>query len=486
VADTATTTDVETPEFLDTIKQSIDAAVKPLNDQITGLNQKLETQEQTLTEMKKPVKNASQLFGGGAPAVRQGEDSLSSRGYSYARIMQGIANRNFEKCKYELEVSQKLADAYGMQGADPGTVFVPLGGAHMQQLDDSDRAEIRAAVRQGVANVDIAEVMAIRQHMLGGVNQAATTYDDTNLGLLLGPIQQGEMIDLLRSKEIFTRAGATEFTLPANGAIRFPENQSDADGFWVGEGQEISETSLKLGAQSMYAKKLGSIVTYSSELVRFTSMATEAFIRNEIAYGQAKRLDITALTGVGTQLSPKGLLNYSNIVTHTASTVQTDGDVLEPEDIPILLAKIAQNDVDTEGAAVIMTPLLQATTSFRRADSVSAGDKRGPLVFPYTERNGVQTLSGARVLTSTRIPSDRAKGSSTNLTLVLAGVFREFLIGRVGVMEFKLNDQSGTNFKNDMVSIRAIQHVDTAPRRPQAFGIIDDLDPNGVYVTDSE
>src|SRR5690606_7463553 len=147
----------------------------------------------------------------------------------------------------------------------------------------------------------------------------------------------------------------------------------------------------------------------SNELMRFSSPSTEALIRNELAKSMAKRVDTDLLTAAGSELQPKGLLNYSGLVTHTASTVQTDGDVLEPEDVAILLAKIAMNNVEIDNATVLMNPLLQATTSFRRADAVQPGDKRGPLLFPYTERNGVQVLSGTRVLTSTRVPSNRSQ-----------------------------------------------------------------------------
>src|SRR5690606_12406729 len=181
--------------------------------------------------------------------------------------------------------------------------------------DDSTRLEIHALVRQGVAGADPAEMRSVHQRIGGAVYQSgeASIYDDTNLGILLGTLQQGEIIDLLRSKEIFSRAGATEFTLPPNGRIQWLRVTEEMDAYRVGEMQPVSDINMGMGALNMAARKLGAITTWSNELMRFSSPSTEAIIRNELAMAMAKRVDVDFLTGTGSELQPKGLINYSGL-----------------------------------------------------------------------------------------------------------------------------------------------------------------------------
>lgn len=379
-----------------------------------------------------------------------------------------MKNRDFSNAKIEHEVSQKLAESFDCREA--GMVLAPIGGSHLDRIGDGYREEIQCLVRQGVAGAINAPV-----------RQSASTYSDANLGLLLGPTAHaGEIIDLLRSKEIFSRAGAREISLPVNGTLQMTRVTEEMEAFWVGERRPTPSTEASLGALIMKARKMAAITTFDEELLKFGGAATEVFVRNELVKALVKKLDLTMLLGAGTEVEPRGLLNTDGVVKMAASGVGTNGDTLEPQDIALLLALIGEGDVDLEGASVVMRPLTKAGISTARVDAVAAGDKRGPLLFPYDASGPVAKLSGATVIESSRVPKNRVKGTGSNLTMAIAGDFSEAVIGRAGVIGLSLNTQSDTNFAQGLISLKAVQFVDFTFRHPQAFGYIDQLLPTVV------
>lgn len=461
-----TGTDNKDIDVLGQISDVVKQAVTPLGDKVAEL-------ESQLAELKKPVDQGSkrtQLMGGGGPAVRKGEDVMSSRGYRLSRVFQAIRDRNFDNCKIELDIHKRLHQAYGTVSGEGETFLVPMGGAHLHYMDDDDASEIRQLMRQGVAGADLGEMNHRR------VNQDLSIYDDTAGAALLGSVQQGELIDLLRSRELFTRAGAREFTFPPNGRIQWPRHTGATTAYWVGENEAITASEFATGMLSMAAKKLASLVTVPNELLRFSTATTEALIRMDMADSMANKLDVTLLEAVGSEVTPKGLIHYDNLQTHTAANTGTNGDTLFPEDVAMLVAKIEAADIPTDNVTLFIHPLLMAGAAYRRADAVSASDQAGPyLLFRINRTQDGGDIEGYRALKSSHMPTNRTKGSGTNLTMLIAGVFSQYLIGRHGVIEFAMNGNSNTNFTQDLTSLRAIQHVDGKPRREEAFGYIDNL-----------
>jgi HK97 family phage major capsid protein len=448
------------------VKQAVDAALKPVIEKQDAL-------DNTLKELQKPRRDVrSQLFGGGAPAIRDGEDSMSSRGYSFAKLVQCMNPGNLDARKFakvEFEVSDKLRKVgFAGVGEDGASLLAPIGATHLAALGDRERYELQCLVRQGVCGFDPDEALWRARR----VKQELSTYDDTAYGVFLGPTSQGELIDLLRAKEVFTAAGATEFTFPVNGSIQWPKITSDPTAYWVGEAGAITPSDPGSGSLSMRVKKLACIVTMPNELLKFTSPQTEMMIRNQIAQSMSQELNNTLLkNATHSDVKPKGLINYENIETHIASDVDTDGDTLQPQDLMLAESLVAENNIETDNFTWLVRPTMMAYLATRRADAVSNDDRRGAFVVDV-EKN---RLGPYRYVKSTQVPNDRAKGSATDLTCLVGGVFSEYLLGRHGVVEFTLNNSMSTNFLNDRTSIRAIQHVDGRPRREEAFVLIDDL-----------
>src|SRR5438105_12825225 len=89
----------------------------------------------------------------------------------------------------------------------------------------------------------------------------------------------------------------------------------------------------------LQAKKLGVFVKLNNELLRFASPSAEGLVRFDMARVAALKADLAMLEGTGgTQI--KGLLTYSDITSHTASSPGTNGDVFEVEDVALMEGKL--------------------------------------------------------------------------------------------------------------------------------------------------
>jgi HK97 family phage major capsid protein len=114
----------------------------------------------------------------------------------------------------------------------------------------------------------------------------------------------------------------------------------------------------------------------------------------------------------------------------------------------------------------------------RRADAVSANDAKGPFLFrasPAAGNSLPMELGGSKVVRSSQVSGSRAKGSATNLSYVLLGAFADWIVARMGVMEFLASGHGDTALQNDQTVLRGIQHIDAGPRYPASFVLCDQL-----------
>jgi HK97 family phage major capsid protein len=349
--------------------------------------------------------------------------------------------------------------------------------------EESLREEVRYTMQQGVrgAGVDQLRWAMQRAGMDGNaIRQTLSQFDDTAGGVFTHDGTQGEMIELIRAKEVFSRAGVSEITLPPNGRLPFPKQTSASSGYWVGENQAVTESEPGTGAFELLAKKLACLIKCPNELIRFGTPSVEAFFRSDMARVLALKADRTLLDGVGATTSPKGLINFDGVNTYVASTVATDGNTFEPEDVNLMLSVVEEldHDLDTAAWKWIMRPKMWTNIQNRRAGSgYGDDDHKGAWLFPINRSDiaagRASMLAGHPVLRSTQVSGVRTKGSSSDLSYILGGVFAHYLLGRIGVLEITTTTQGDTAFANDQTWLKAIQHLDGAPRYPNAFVFCD-------------
>ena len=416
------------------------------------------------------------------PWVTSGPVYQDSVGYSVLKAAAfALGYVGPDQAKEEIHAHRQLQELYAGYGFLPHhgaqSFLVPLASEHLPAFEPAGQrlqTELRQKMTAQAGKFDPDEADWIGRK-LGLRGKALGTVTDTAGGSLVSPPMLGELIDLQRSVEAFAAAGAREVALPPNGRIQFPRLSAGSTAYWVGEGAAITDSTPTTGTLELQAKKLGVLVKLNNELLRFASASAEGLVRFDMARAAALKADLAMLEGTGgTQI--KGVITYPGIGTHTATTVGANGDTFQPQDVAAMEAKLP--DAVDAPTAWLMRKSLFAALMNRRADAVTASDGRGSFLFRDNRSVGTNRptdLYGTPVVRSAQVSGTRAKGGGTDLTYLLLGYFPDWIVARLGVMEFLASGHGDTAMTNDMTYLRGIQHIDAGPRNPASFVLCDQL-----------
>lgn len=430
----------------------------------------------------------------GTPWAVRGE-MTGSRGFSFMKMF-GVLTGELspDEAKVEMDVHSRLHNLYvkelgtagyqyGVKVGIPGTgkFLAPLATAFMQEgvIPNDFRAEMKSLVMAGVGGVDPDKVAHLTKSLPDGVwkAKALSWLNELTGGALVAPPEQGELIELLRNKEALVNAGARTVPLPPQGRLKYPRQTAASNTYWVGENSPITESLVGTGEVTLQGKKLAVLIKAPNELIRFASPTAEALLRDDMTKSLALGLDLACLEGLGGDNRPLGLINRPNINRVNSSTQGANGDTVKPQDVYRLIAAVEESNAEFEG--YIMRPKTLYKYYQVRADSISAADQAGPFVFNLIREagDGVQaTIAGYPVTKSTQVSQARTKGTATNLTYVLGGMWSDYLIGMFGAIEFAATTLGDTAFTNDQTWVRGILTADAAPRHEAAFVMMDNLD----------
>jgi HK97 family phage major capsid protein len=420
------------------------------------------------------------------PWVTSGPVCNDSAGYSVLKAAAfALGFVGPDQAKEEIHTHQQLRDLYAGYGFSPHhgqqSFLVPLASAHLPGFEPHGqrlREEVHQKMTANAAKYDPEEADWILRRA-GGVSplfraKALGTTSDTAGGTFVPLPMLGELIDLQRSLEVFATAGAREVALPPNGRVQFPKLTAASTAYWVGEAASITESQPTTGNLDLQAKKLGVFVKINNELLRFASPSAEGLVRLDMARAAALKADLAMLEGTGgTQI--KGLITYSDITPHTASTTGADGNTFTPADVALMESKLP--DAVEAPTAWVMRKAMYAALMNRRADAAAAADGAGPFLFrdSRSPKGPPAEFYGTRVVRSAQVSNTRVKNDGTTLTYILLGYFPDWIVARMGVMEFLASGLGDTALQNDMTYLRGIQHIDAGPRHAASFVLCDQL-----------
>lgn len=446
--------------------------------EIKKLSSVVEQQGKDLAELKKKSTSnpsVNRVFG-----IRKGENSLSSRPYSFLKAI-GLFNRQTRAsdAKIETEFSERIGKALDQDGykrEHEHSLFLPLWVDGLSDSHEQLRKEIKSAMR--LNDVDEDEVNYFRKNYF---QKDLSWLTETTGGSLVPLAAQGDLIEVLRNKEVCVQAGASMFPLPAQGSLKLPKQTSAMTAYWIGENTSITKSDMGTTSVSLLAKKLGVRGAMPNELMRYSNPAAEAMVRMDMARVLALALDLAALQGTG-GLQPTGLINGTGsdaILTYTASTVGATGNTFKPEDWEKLIGVVEDNNglVDEATAGFICRPKLFRKSNATRADAVSANDAAGPFVeiLKSLDRAANNMRCGYPVHKTNQVSATRIKSSGVDLTYVLFGCWSQLLIGMGAAMELDMNPYGDTAWAADQTELRGILQSDVAWRNSKSFGWCDQL-----------
>jgi HK97 family phage major capsid protein len=425
---------------------------------------------------------------GNAPHARVGEDPLSSRPYSFAKALGYIREITpDEDCKVELGLNAKLSQIYcqanGYHKSSAKAMLIPLSSELMKATIDYDMAMECKQLTKGGRPTDYEEVAWYARKFGQPYVQKTMSWIDESLGAsTVPPPQLMELIELLRNNAALLAAGASEIGMPPNGRAIWPRQTSAAQGVWLGEGQSGTPSDQGTGDLILTAKKAAAFTRVNNELFKFSGINVEQFIRNDLAKVLGLLIDKTGLEGSGSNFSPKGLINYDNITKYTASVTGANGNTIQPQDIPLMIAAVYGKNA--KFASWILRPELWGLIQSKRWDTITAGDGAGGFVWGLlqaaSDKRDIELgasyhLGGHKMVQSTNVSNARTKGSGTALSYILGGDFPDYKVAMSGVVEISLATQGDAIFLADQTMVRAINYCDMAPAHEASFVFCDTL-----------
>lgn len=460
-----------------------DATATEVLQAISSLRSDMKASSDKLDKASQP-KNEGRSFG-----VRRGENSLTSRGYSYLKAWGLLAGQiDKSNAQVEVQVAERLRkhyDGFGFKRSLPNSIFMPVCSSFIMG-DEVLANEVGELVKAG--NPGAIDLQRIRSDLSQlGMTKALSWIDETVGGTLIAPPAYGELIEVLRNNAVFLAAGARVLPMPPQGRLTVPRQTSAMTAYHVGESQNLTESTPGTDDLVMQAKKLTVLAKIPNELFHFAAIPIEAFVREDMGQVIGLKMDKTLLEDIGSTTTPKGIVNYSQINVYTSyygtAADANSGYPLQPEDVSNAIAMVEEANATFK--TFIMRPQLWATLVNRRADAVSAGDGKGMFLFNILrdwgltldlDRLKIGHLNGYPVYKTTQLSKTRTRGSGTTQnTYMIGGNFNDYMIAMGGAMEFQVSTQGDTPFIADQTWMKGVMYYDAAPRHEASFVLIDNL-----------
>ena len=279
----------------------------------------------------------------------------------------------------------------------------------------------------------------------------------------------GSFIEMLRAKAMVTRLGAT--ILPGLvGNVEIPRQNGAANAQWISETGTLTASNATFDKVPLKMKTIGAKSFVSRNMLMQSSLAIEAFVRNELVTTIALALDDTMLHGSGSDGVPLGLVNQTNVQTIAAGE---NGGAITMDALIEMETMVADANADVGSMAYLANAV---TIGALKRLKDSTGNYLWKTITE-TVRNGIPgELNGYPVARSNQVLRNLTKGTSDGVCSELFfGNFSDLVIGEWGVVEILPNPYSKTAYDNGGVEIRALQSMDVAVRHPESFCVMRDI-----------
>jgi HK97 family phage major capsid protein len=360
------------------------------------------------------------------PDAAIGMDEKEIKQFSFMRALNALANPADRAAQaaagFEREVSEAAAKK---SGKSPTGILVPTDVLRSALMTDF------GAANQGYNARAMATMM---RDLTVGTSTAGGHTVSTNL-------LAGSFIDLLRSRMVMARLGATMLN-GLTGNIAVPRQTSGATAYWVAESGAPTESQQAFDQVTMTPKTCGAFTDYSRKLLLQSSIDVEAFIRRDLAMVIGLELDRVALYGTGSSNQPRGIDQTAGINTvNFAAAAPTFPEIVNME------TQVAADNADVGTLAYLVNATGRG--GLKTAEKASS---TGQFIW----ENG-NTVNGYRAEVSNQV----AAGD------FWFGNWADLLIGFWSGLDLTVDPYTGST--SGTVRVVALQDVDVAVRHPESF-----------------
>lgn len=204
----------------------------------------------------------------------------------------------------------------------------------------------------------------------------------------------GEFIDLLRTKTALAPLGV-HFMSGLVGDVAIPKMTGGATGYWVAEGEDITESTPTLGQVTGTPHTAGALVDISRRLMIQSTPDAEMMVRNEIVQRVGRTVQIAVFQGTGANGQPLAITGASGI--NNPSVTQGTPTYAELLGFP---GSIMGDNAESDGQKWVMTAEVWQKLAGTFIDSNSNAERvldynsKTVLGYPYevTEDVGANSL----------------------------------------------------------------------------------------------
>ncbi len=257
-------------------------------------------------------------------------------------------------------------------------------------------------------------------------------------------LQAESFIDILRNRTTIMQLGTVIGGLVSN--IDIPKQVAAAQGYWIGEDADATESNLDLGQIHLTPKTVAAFSEITRKLMVQSSLDVEALVRADLAKALALTIDKAGYYGTGSSSQPLGIANHVGInAVNFSATQPSYAELVDME------TQIALDNADVASMAYV------GNAAFR-------GHAKTTLKFPSAAvaQGGTiweqgNTVNGYR----TEITNQITTGD------VFMGNFSDLLVAMWGGLQLMVDPYSGS--KKGRLRVVVFQDVDFALRRTQSF-----------------
>lgn len=264
----------------------------------------------------------------------------------------------------------------------------------------------------------------------------------------------GRLIDVLRSRLVCARLGATVLPDLRGGKFALPRKTATTALSWVGESASPAASNPVIDQQVVFDPKTTGAVTALSRTALHLIPNAEGLVIDDLLASVAVEIDRAALAGPGSANQPLGLVNNPAVPT---VALGANGGTMTRAAVLAMELDVASANADVGSLAWVGSPAARAQM---RTDQLGTGGG----MFLWSDAG---TILEYPALATSSMPANLTKGTGTNLSAILFGNWNDLVIGLWGPATIVVNPYKYSTTGN--VEIIALQDLDVNVRHPESF-----------------
>ena len=408
------------------------------------------TAEAAVAKRNSELKQISEL------AARHNKSNLVAdaieRGMGYAEFQGYLLERGLDKPLHspDVEMTQKERQSYSLLRA----IDSVAKHGRVMGFEAEVSAEIAKKSGKEARGFYVPGAMFSKRDIL-------TTSPANGSNIIAEDYMAGEFVDALRANLVMGTLGARMMT-GLKGDVAIPKMGTTSTVAFVAENNAPSESAQTFSQITMSPKTLASFVDISRKLAIQSDPSVEQILREDMLQSFARKIDEVAIEGGGAN-EPTGILGTNGI---GSVAIGTNGGAVTYAKLVQLEREVAIDNALNGRLAFLTNPKVVAAM---RSISRQASGVEGNFIL-----NDTNVLLGYNVASTTLVPSDLTKGTTSNsCSAVIFGNFADVLIGMWNSPDVLVDPYTGSSAGTIRISV--FQEIDVKLRHAESFSAIKDI-----------